>query len=381
MVSKPLPRHEVISLRLNEDRLALLERHRAALSTQLGRDVSLAEAAFLVFEDRAPEIDRAASRHELLKTPTASLDRIRKRWASEHALSVAEWDVLADYVLISTEEERQEPPMLQPAVPSRTSYGALLDAFEAVYRRAKPDSQNTWAYFSHLGGLETSARLSDADAGQRNEAVLNQIAERRTRLQSDDRWERPGNVGRCLLMAIRDEGIDGVTLDRTLAPYWPVLWGLAARGHWIRHDRQPVRPSRPMDDDVREQIRLPDPMAVGELTLSCAGVGRPELAILIDFGSTRRFSVVLARYPELVEFRAMLDGVRDRVWNGRHFRTSVTTEADATTFSITLKASDVRLDLNETEWLALRDLFRDAWQRPELVRWLAALAQEYGEQG
>jgi hypothetical protein len=381
MVAKPLPRHEVISLRLNEDRLALLERHRAALTAQLGRDVSLAEAAFLVFEDRAPQIDRAASRHELLQTPTASLERIRKRWASEHALSGAEWDVVADYVLISTEEERQEPPMLQPAVPSRTSYGALLDAFEAVYRLATPGSQNAWAYFSHLGGLETSARLCDADAGQRHKAVLAQIALCRTRLQSDDSWARPGNVGRCLLMAIRDEGIDGVSLDRTLAPYWPVLWGLAARGHWIRHERQPVRSSRPMDDDLREQIRLPDAMAVGEITLSCTGVGRPELAVVIDFGATRGVSVVLSRYPELVEFRAMLDGVRDRVWNGRHFRTSVAADPKATTFSLTLKASDVRLELHESEWLALRDLFRDAWQRPELARWLSALAQEYGEQG
>ena len=114
----------------------MLERHRVALSEKLGRAVSIAEAAFLVFEDRAPAIDRAASRNELLRIPTASLDRIRKRWAAEHALSAAEWDVVAEYILIGSEEERQEPPLRSPAVPSHGSYLDLLDAFHAVYRAA-----------------------------------------------------------------------------------------------------------------------------------------------------------------------------------------------------------------------------------------------------
>jgi hypothetical protein len=90
------PRHKVISLRLNEERISLLERQNA-LASQLGRPVSLSEAAFLLIEDRADEADRDTTRHELRRTPTASLVRIRKRWASEHALAPAEWD-LAHYV-------------------------------------------------------------------------------------------------------------------------------------------------------------------------------------------------------------------------------------------------------------------------------------------
>ena len=45
-ILKKTPRHEVISIRPSEDRLKLLERYQKVLSDQLGREVSLGEAAF-----------------------------------------------------------------------------------------------------------------------------------------------------------------------------------------------------------------------------------------------------------------------------------------------------------------------------------------------
>src|SRR5579862_2556279 len=98
---KKRPRHEVISLRMNEERRALLARYRHVLADQLGRAVSLSKAAFLVIEERAASLDRVATRHERLQTPTASLDHIRKHWASHHTLSAADWDVLAEYLQIA----------------------------------------------------------------------------------------------------------------------------------------------------------------------------------------------------------------------------------------------------------------------------------------
>ena len=69
---KKKPRYEVISIRLNEDRLKLLERHQKVLGDQLGREVSLGEAAFLVIEERGAGLDpRGAAR--MLSTPTSSL--------------------------------------------------------------------------------------------------------------------------------------------------------------------------------------------------------------------------------------------------------------------------------------------------------------------
>ena len=65
-ILKRKPRHEVISIRLSEDRLKLLERYQKLLSEQLGRSVSLGEAAFLVIEERvAGDPDRRARAGDL----------------------------------------------------------------------------------------------------------------------------------------------------------------------------------------------------------------------------------------------------------------------------------------------------------------------------
>jgi len=160
----------------------------------LGRPISLAEAAFIILEERVEGVDREASRLEMLKTPTASLWRIRKKWELQHTLSSAEWDVLAEYVQIGVDNQRHEPPLLRPAVPSRESYLAVLDAFAAVYQNRKTHaSQHVWDYFGNLGGYTTNVQLSDKDAGQRHEALSKQIASRRELLQPTEKWEYPGN--------------------------------------------------------------------------------------------------------------------------------------------------------------------------------------------
>jgi hypothetical protein len=380
---KKKPRYEVISIRLNEDRLKLLERYQKVLSDQLGREVSLGEAAFLVIEERGAGLDRETVRHEMLSTPTSSLYHIHKKWESQHTLSAAEWDVLAHYVQIAAEEERQEPPLLWPAIPSRESYLALLNSFEAVYlNRKNPASKRAWYYFRNLGGQSTDVKVSDKDDEKVHQAVLKQISTRRELLKPAEKWQSPGTVGACLLTAIRDEGVDSTRLDQVLAPYWPTLWGLAARGHWVRHDRQPVRPSGPNEDDFRRRIILPDPLKSEDFKLSFTSIGCPELGMYIDFGLTRRFNYLIARYPALAEFRALLDGWSAKhSWSGRHFLMTVSKEKGGTKFSLDLRQHDVSIDFTETEWDALRELFQKGLAIPEIQRWLQELQLEYGEQG
>lgn len=201
-ILKRQPRHEVISVRLTEDRLKLLERHRKLLSEQLGREVSLGEAAFLVIDERAALLDRDTQRQELLGNPTASLYGIRKKWESQHELSLAEWDVLALYIRIGAEDETQEPPLLWPAIPSRESYLALLDSFEAVYpSRKNPGSKHASYYLRNLGGDSAGVRVADESPEQKHQALLKQIAARKQLLKSAEKWERPGSVAGCLLAA------------------------------------------------------------------------------------------------------------------------------------------------------------------------------------
>jgi hypothetical protein len=56
-------------------------------------------------------------------------------------------------------------------------------------------------------------------------------------------------------------------------------------------------------------------------------------------------------------------------------------EKGATKFTLWLRQNDVGIEFTESEWNALRELFRKAWAIPEIQRWLQELQNEYGEQG
>lgn len=371
---KKQPRYQVISVRTNPERLALLKRYQHALADQLGRSISIAEAAFLVIEGRAMEMDRTASRHEMLQTPTASLDRIRKRWASQHTLAAAEWDVLAEYVQIAADVERPEPCRIQPTIPSRDSYRALLNVFEVVYqRRNDHPSNHAWQYVNNLDGDATVGRLSDDDADQQHQAVLNQIAHHKDRLRLAEPYQRPGNIGWCVRTAIREEGVDSVTLDHLLAPYWSTLWGLAARGHWIRH-HQPVRAMKTTEAEALRRMSLPPAITRGDLTVSFAPSEGTDFTTEIEFRAPRRWGWRIRRYPEWMECRATLEDVNDQPWNGRYFSTVVATAQESTTRTLWLEQRTLRVKLPEAQWHALRDLFQQAWKSPHLAAVAAPVA-------
>ena len=249
----------------------------------------------------------------------------------------------------------------------------MLDAFEALFR----------ASAAGVALLRESRRLPDGrhDPDTMPISLISRLASdhhRRALLASTDRWQPPGNIGWCVWTAIRDGGIESTRLDQILAPYWPTLWGLAARGHWIRHDGQPVRTSGANDEDMRRRVILPNPLRSGDLTLSCASADDTELGLQIDFGA-RRICWLIHRYPELMEFRAMLDAPDDQSWRGRHFAAmSTDTAQEGCGAWLTPEA---RIDVSTSEWAALRDLVQRVWQSPDFQRWIHERWLEYGEHG
>jgi hypothetical protein len=368
----------------------LLERYRRAFAVELERDVSLSEAAFLALDDRAAEIDRATTRAELLTTPTESLYNIRRQWETEHRLSAAQWDVLAEYLRVGAEEDRHDPPA-DPAIPSRDSYVALLDAFSAAYEhRPNPASRHTWTYFGNLGGVSMAPSAIADQSPDQQQLLLKQVAEGRQRLLADP-WERPGNVGHCLWVALREEGIDSATLDRVMAPHWEVLWRLAARGHWIRHGHRPVRTAKSGEGRLMGPMILPGPLSLArlvacssspgpadEFTLSFTSAAGGDLIVTITARS-RGFGLDINRYPELLEFRALVETTEDR-WVGRYYSTAVEAQAPARRH-VQLTRRRIYLEFSEPEWIVVRDLVRRAWQIPWIQYRLAELQRQYGEHG
>lgn len=375
------PRHEVVSVRLNTDRLALLQRYQQVLSNRLSRTVSIGEVIFLVIEDRVEQVERVTARQGFREAPTVSLSRIRQRWALESSLTAAEWDLLAEYVQIAADAARHEPPHVQPAIPSRESCGALLDIFDTLYRhRSTPMSPHVWGYVAGLSGCTTPAIGSGEALDQGHQALMIGIANQRELLKVADTWRYSGNLGSCVRTAIRQEGIGGALLDRLLAPYWSTLWGLAARGHWLRHG-QPVRPVAAPDHLPRQSVSLQKTTARGDLSLWFSPSPDAEFTARIDFGKTRKVNYHIRRYPELVEFRAMLESAYDQSWSGRYFHAVVSDDQKPLVRTLRVTQESLSIDVSQTEWNGLRELFREAWQSPDVQWWLAMLGEQYGEQG
>jgi hypothetical protein len=363
---------------LNRDRHLLLKRYRDTLAADLGRPVSLAEAVFIVLENRALEVERFTTRHEYHQTPTIVLHRIRTRWESERTLSAAQWDMLAEYVCVGTDHEQQPPPF-QPVIPSSASCRAVLDAFKAVYQlRRNPSFDRIWTYFDGLRGDESPIRLSPTDVEERERELDSLIEYRRQHSIASE--ERPRHLGRCFLTAVRNEGVDSTMLDRCLAPYWPVLWRLAARGHWLRHNYQPIRIQESGSHPRLNWPILSSALSAGDVKLSFSPADGPEFTTMLELARPRGVRLQLREYPRFAEFRAMLDGPEDRPWQGRYFIATPTPDAAPATRSVLLRGDlSIRIDLSAQEWQTVRDLLRQGLQ-DSAVQWrLRTLEQEYGE--
>jgi hypothetical protein len=95
---------------------------------------------------------------------------------------------------------------------------------------------------------------------------------------------------------------------------------------------------------------------------------------------SRRVGWDIHDYPELVEFHGMLSTPADGAWLGLYH--AMLGEQDPSgARRVRLHRPRMQLYFSETEWRALGDLVRRAWQTPELQQCLTELQQQYGEHG
>ena len=190
-------------------------------------------------------------------------------------------------------------------------------------------------------------------------------------------------LGRNLYVLFEDDKLAGPdALNRALRPYWPVLWGVAARGHFAATD-EPVR------DIVlkREHLyRQPIPsIREGKYTLSFARGEASELSLLLSFPGVRGPTYPISGYPKITEFRRMLatltkEGVNARWTGGYFFGFLAEREQDKEKeFWFRAHENGITFGFSEEEWDSAQELFRRAWEIPEVRMAWDALTTEYGE--
>ena len=375
---KPL-QQQTISLRISEALRTRLERAKEILSSKTGESVSTSEVAKQILEAARGDRFEVA---ELMENPSEALLQIRKKGEAQHILSRAEWILLAHFVQrgLETYSDRTPNPV------SSESLIAVLDAFLAVYELRTERASTRDPYY--VSNLPSECRPAKAKGPEESEhatpdIVRRTVAETRKRLSdSAVKWDT-FLAARNLHVLLDDEKLPGVdAVNRALRPYWPVLWRLAARGHYCL-TQEPLR-AKSMSQDSFYQPPIPS-IKEGEFTLSFNRGEGGDIFLLLSFPGSRGPMYPVNGYPKITEFRAMLAALvpdsPKRRWEGEHFLGYVAASEESRGKDYWFRAhqNGITFGLSEKEWKSVQALFRRAWELSEIRMAWDALTLEYGE--
>ena len=368
----PQAQNLTLSLRISEALRNRLEDLRKLTALRKGDNVSTSEIAKRLLESAQHERMELV---ELLGKATESLLEIRRKGEAGQMLSRAEWTLLAYYVQRGSEAFSKIPP-------SRQSFIGILKAFDAVYQLSNKRSRYDGEYFSNLGpdswpkeplGLGVIAP----------EVVRRAVAQLLQRLE--DRASGIGppiTAGRLLYMLLEDveKSLSVAELNQALAPFFRVLWRVAARGHYAS-ERAPIRASGQFF------FRPPIPtLHENGFTLAFSVGMDGELSMLLCLPGTRGPAYPLAPYPVIAEFRSMLRAFPEpkpqQTFDGERFfafTTQAHTPGEPIDCWFRAKDNGITVGFSSEEWKTVGELFRRGWEMPEVkVEW-EALSLEYGE--
>ena len=370
---------QTLSLRISDALYARLERVRQLLSSKKGDSVSTSEVAKQLLESAREDRFEVA---DLMAEPTEALLQIRRKGEAQHILSRAEWILLAHFAHQGLEAYTERTP--NPV--SNESLIAVLDAFLAVYDLRTERTSLRDSYY--LNNLPSECRPAKAKGGEDSdratpEMVRRTVAETRKRLSdSTTKWDT-FLAGRNLHILLEDEKLPGVdAVNRTLRPFFPALWRLAARGHYcLTH--QPLR-AKSTTQDSFFQPPIPS-IKEGDFTLSFNRGEGNDIFLLLSFPGSRGPMYPISSYPKITEFRAILaalspDSPTPR-WEGGYFLAYVAQPVEGRGKDYWFRAHDngITFGLSEKEWRSVQALFRRAWELPEIRMAWDALTLEYGE--
>ena len=146
-------------------------------------------------------------------------------------LTRAQWTALAYFVQQGCESFSKNPL-------ARETWIGILKAFDAAHQlRTKPSAQDEY-YLGNLPGDCRPERSRPSDPATA-ELVRKTVGETVRRMSSPATNWTPMLAARNLYVLLDGEKLAGAAaLNEALAPYWPVLWRVAARGHYFER-REP----------------------------------------------------------------------------------------------------------------------------------------------
>jgi hypothetical protein len=380
--SAATPQQPVISIRISEALRSRLETLRKIMALKSGQTVSTSEAAKQLLESARDDRLELA---DLLTEPTDSLLRIRGKAESGLSLSQAEWTIVAHYCAVGAES-------FMNTAQGQISYETLaeiLEAFLAAFAIARRPKKSPldFIYLMSLpaGDKQVEAKAEDVRTDDVRRVVTRTIQMLRNPAQ---KRRKPILAVRNLYRLLDEEKFSNIEkLNEVLWPHWSALWRVCARGHYSLH-RKPLReeaPSETNDEDfelaVQPALRS---LEEGGYRLDLVREEGNEFSPRLQFPGTLAPRYPVVGYPRIAEFRRLLEELdleRDLCqWQGYYFyaHTEILENDERGVFFFA-RENGVTFGFPMEHWQSIRNLFRRAWQAPEVRRLWDALAREYGE--
>ncbi len=375
------PQQPVISIRISEALRSRLETLRKIISLKSGQNVSTSEAAKQLLESAR---DDRLELVNLLSEPTDTLLRIRGKADSGLSLSQAEWTMVAHYCAVGAES-------FVNTAQGQISYETLaeiLEAFLAAYaiaRRPKKSPLDFVYLMSLPGDKQVEAKAEDVGTDDVHRVITRTIQMLRNPAQ---KRRKPILAVRNLYRLLDEEKFSNIEkLNEVLWPHWSALWRVCARGHYSAH-RKPLRekvPSETNDEDFELAVQpaLPS-LEEGGYRLDLVREEGNEFSPRLQFPGTLAPRYPVVGYPRIAEFRRLLEELdleRDLCqWQGYYFyaHTAIVENEQRGVFFFA-RENGITFGFPMEHWQSNRNLFRRAWQAPEVRRLWDALALEYGE--
>lgn len=382
MTEKALTQQPVISIRISDALRSRLERLKEIMALKSGQPVSTSEAAKQLLESAR---DDRLELVNLLTEPTDSLLKIRGKAEAKLPLTLAEWTMVAYYCaqgaesFMSTEQGQL----------SYESLAEILEAFLAAYavvRRPKK-SPLDFLYLRALpGDKQVEAKeVEDIGSDDVRRVVNHTIQMLRNPAQ---RRRKPILAVRNLYTLLDEEKFSNIEkLNDVLWPHWTALWRVCARGHYSAH-RKPLREKPPAETDeddfeIAVQRGLPS-VEEGGYRLDLVREEGNEFSPCLQFPGPLAPRYPVCGYPRVAEFRRMLEELdleREMTqWKGYYFAALTgIMENEERGVSFRARENGINFSFPTEHWKSIRNLFRRAWQSPEVIRTWEALVLEYGE--
>jgi hypothetical protein len=364
---------QTLSIRVPDDLRSYLEHAKAVISKALGETVSISEVAKRLLERaKTDRIEDLIDLPELLAEPTESLVRIRRKWEQKQMLARGEWSLLAYYIQQGCEQQTGDL-----ALPSGESLAQLLEAFLAVMAvLGKPTKREEY----YLRNIDLHPYGSAPDTPTPT-SIVEAIKLKQQRLR-DPRWSAGLlQFSRNLYTALTREEFKSVeALNEVLTPFLPVLYRLAARGHWIT-EKRPVRHLPLARDYGFVPVNIPA-IKLGDFLLTTLMTDDGDLAAALNFNS-RNALYPLNSYPQVRDLWVTLKRlVPGEQWTGHEFfayTDAYHRPTEVTTYYFRHRGNGVIFGFSTEEWRQLGKVFDRFFALPELKPALDELSLQYGE--